>query len=293
MTGPTLQERLGAAIFRLVAGAEGEAERRRIHGTPGPRWFPRDSAIARVHGDAAMFVGGLRALMVQSLHPAAMTAVHEHSGFRGDLFGRLARTSTFLATTTFAAEPDAERAVAVVRAVHERVRGTLPDGRTYAASDPHLLAWVHLAEIDSFLLAHQVFGRRPLDDAGCDAYVAEAGLVARKLGVTDPPTTTAELAAQLRAFTPELRVIPEAAAALVHLRREAPLSRAARPAYAALWAAAVSLVPRWARADLGLPDRPLLDRTAHRLAGRVTTTAIRWALRPGQAATRAIEPADY
>ncbi|MEZ5097081.1 MAG: oxygenase MpaB family protein [Nocardioides sp.] len=293
MSGTSLQERLGASIFRLVAGPDGEAERRRIHGTPGPRWFPRDSAIARVHGDTSMFVGGLRALMVQTLHPAAMTAVDQHSGFRGDLFGRLARTSTFLATTTFAAEPDAERAVAVVRAVHESVRGTLADGTPYAASDPRLLAWVHVAEVESFLLAHQVFGRRPLDETGCDAYVAEAAVVARKLGVLDPPTSLAALHAELAAFRPELGAIPAARSALAHLRHEAPLAAPARPAYAALWSAAVSLVPRWARAELGLPDRPLLDRTVHRALGRSATAAIRWAMAPGRVATRAIEPADY
>ena len=232
MTSP--QERLGQALFRLVAGPDGEAERERIHGRPGPRWFEPESPITRVHGDASMFVGGIRAVLLQTLHPAAMTAVAEHSGYRGDLWGRLARTSTFLATTTFGAEVDAQRAVDVVRAVHERVRGTLPDGTTYAASDPHLLAWVHAAEVDSFLRAHQAYGRRPLDAAGRDRYLAQAAVVARKLGVVDPPETETALAETLEAFRAELRSTPHAREAVDYVLHHPPLSPLARPGYATL-----------------------------------------------------------
>lgn len=286
MTRPSsLADRAGDVIFRLVAGPDGEEARARIHGTPGPRWFTEDSAIARVHGDASMFVGGLRAVLLQTLHPAAMTAVAEHSGYQGDLWGRLARTSTFLATTTFGPEEHAQRAIDVVRAVHRRVTGTLADGTAYAASDPHLLAWVHVAEIESFLLAHQIYGARPLDAAGSDAYVAEAAVVARKLGVLDPPTTADELRAAFAAYRPELRATPAAHEAVAHLRHEAPLPLPGRPAYAALWVAAADLLPPWARAELRLPHRPRLARPI----GRVATRTIRWALIPGQRRTRTLE----
>ena len=133
-----------------------------------------------------MFVGGIRALLLQSLHPAAMRAVSEHSGYRGDMWGRLHRTSTFLAVTTFGAADDAQAAVDAVRRIHERVVGELPDGTPYAASDPHLLRWVHVAEVDSFLRAHTVYGKRPLDRAGRDEYVAQTGEVARRLGGDGP-----------------------------------------------------------------------------------------------------------
>ena len=109
-----------------------------------------------------MFVGGIRALLVQSLHPLAMAGVAAHSGYKGDPWGRLQRTSTFLATTTFGTVEHAEELIERVRAIHERVRGTAPDGRPYAASDPHLLRWVHITEVDSFLAAYQRFGAEPL-----------------------------------------------------------------------------------------------------------------------------------
>ena len=103
-----LRDRIGEAVFARVAGPDGAEHRQRIHGTPGPRWFAPDSAIARVHGDASMFVGGMRAIILQTLHPAAMRAVSEHSGYRGDMWGRLARTSHFLAVTTFGTADDAD-----------------------------------------------------------------------------------------------------------------------------------------------------------------------------------------
>lgn len=157
-----VRSRLSDGLFQMVAGDDGPAARERIHTTPGERWFPAGSPIHRVHGDASMYVGGIRALLLQSLHPLAMAGVDDFSDFRTDVWGRLARTSTFLADTTFGTAEHAERAVRIVRAVHKRIVGTAPDGRPYAASDPHLLTWVHVAEVDSFLTAHQAFGAHPL-----------------------------------------------------------------------------------------------------------------------------------
>src|SRR4051794_7230329 len=150
---PDLRGRLGHALFLRVAGPDGPRQRQRIHLREGPRWFEPGSPIVRVHADASMFVGGLRALLLQTLHPAAMRAVHEHSGFRGGLWGRLHRPSTFLAVTPFGVAEDAQQAVDMVRRIHERVTGAMRDGPPSAASEPHLLAWVHAAEADSFLRA--------------------------------------------------------------------------------------------------------------------------------------------
>src|SRR3954468_10142847 len=178
-----VRDAVGRALFGLVAGPEGADNRARIHGTPGPRWFADDRPIRRVHADASMFVGGLRALLFQSLHPLAMAGVAEHSDYKGDPWGRLQRTSTFLAVTTFGPADDAQRAVDKVRGIHRRVHGTATDGRRYQASDPHLLEWVHIAETDSFLVAHQLYGAKPLDQRGRDRYVADTARVAAALGV--------------------------------------------------------------------------------------------------------------
>jgi uncharacterized protein (DUF2236 family) len=275
-----VRHRLGAELFRRVAGPDGVRHRERIHGTPGPRWFEAGSPITRVHGDASMFVGGIRAVLLQTMHPAAMTAVAEHSGYRGDMWGRLARTSRFLAVTTFGTETHAQQAVDAVRAIHERVTGTLPDGTPYVASDPHLLLWVHVAEVQSFLLAHQVYGKHPLDQAGRDEYVAQTAVVARKLGVLDAPTTEAGLDAAVEAFRPELDATDHAREAVSFLVWHPPLPLAARPAYGVLVAAAVGLMPVWTRRPLRLPWLPVSERTVVRALGRAATGTVRWALRP-------------
>lgn len=275
-----LRTRLGAALFERVAGPDGERQRERIHDRPGPRLFEAGSPITRVHGDASMFVGGIRALLLQTLHPAAMRGVAEHSGYRGDMWGRLHRTSAFLATTTFGHVEDAERSITVVRRIHERVTGTMPDGTPYAASDPHLLQWVHVAEVDSFLRAHTVYGAAPLRGDERDEYVAQAGEVARRLGVPAPPATEAELREVLASYRPELGGTPEAREAVRYLLVRPPLPLAARAPYGVLVAAAIGLMPAWTRWPLRLPWLPVSERTVVRALGTAATGTIRWAMTP-------------
>jgi uncharacterized protein (DUF2236 family) len=271
-----VRARVGAAIFERVAGPQGP-ERRRLIRADGEHMFAEGRPIRRVHGDSAMFVGGIRALLLQSLHPLAMAAVAGHSGYRGDPWGRLQRTSYFLAVTTFGRVSDAQEAIGRVRAIHERVTGTSPDGRPYAASDPRLLAWVHIAEADSFLRAHSRFGARPLDQAGRDGYVADLARIGAALGVPDPPRTEAELAARIARYRPELGATAQAREAARFLLLNPPLPLVARPPYGVLAAAAVSLLPWWARWHLRLPALPVAEAAVVRPAGHALVHAIRWA----------------
>lgn len=276
-----MRDGLGQRLFGMVAGPEGPANRARIHDTPGPRWFGEDRPIRRVHGDASMFVGGLRALLLQSLHPLAMAGVADHSDYRGDPWGRLQRTSTFLAVTTFGPADDAQRAVDKVRGIHRRVHGMAADGRPYEASDPHLLEWVHVAEVDSFLRAHQLYGARPLDQQGRDDYVADTARVAAALGVLDPPRTEDELRQRISDYRPELDGTAAAREAAKFLLLTPPLPLLAKPPYAVLAATSVAMLPAWARLPLRLPYLPPLEATAVRVAGRTLVGGIRWALARG------------
>jgi uncharacterized protein (DUF2236 family) len=280
-----MRERLGEALFLRVAGPDGQRHRARIHGTPGPRWFAGGSPITVVHGDTSMYVGGIRAVLLQTMQPQAMAAVAEHSGYRGDMWGRLARTSRFIAVTTFGTTEHAQQAVDVVRAIHDRVNGTTPDGTPYDANDPHLLEWVHVAEIQSFLLAHRRYGARPLDGSGYDEYVAQAGEVARRLGVPRPPQTEAELHATVERFRPELRATDEARDAVAYLVRDPGLPLLARPPYWAMVGAAIGLMPDWSRAPLRLPTLPVAHDRVAALLGHATTRGVRWATTSDRALT--------
>jgi uncharacterized protein (DUF2236 family) len=270
--------RIGAAIVERVVGPQATSRPQPHARSLGERWFAEDRPIRVVHSDSAMFIGAIRALLLQSLHPLAMAAVAEHSDYRGDPWGRLQRTSHFVGVTTFGRTEEAQQAIARVRAVHRRVTGIAPDGRPYAASDPHLLTWVHIAEADSFLRAHVCFGTRPLDQAGRDDYVADMARIGAELGVPDPPRTEAELAERLRAFRPELGATAEAREAARFLLLRPPLPVLARAPYGVLAAAAVSLLPGWARRPLYLPRLPVTETVLVRPAGQAMVHAIHWAI---------------
>ncbi len=273
-----LRARAGTALFLRVAGPHGERSRHRIHHRPGPRWFAPDAAIRQVHGDASMFVGGLRSLLLQSLHPAAMAAVAEHSGYRADPWGRLSRTSTFLAVTVFGTADDAQAAVDAVRTIHSRIRGVTADGIPYAADDPDLLRWVHVAEIDSFLDAHQRYGTDPLTPARADAYVAQAARIGRAMGAADVPETVADLHAAIASYRPVLRATSAALDAAEFLLREPPVPPAVRLGYGALAQAAVASLPAWAVDGLGLAPVGRARGAAAHWAGRQATRTVRWLL---------------
>jgi len=272
------RRRLADALREKVAGDDAEERAQEIWGAPGERWFTSQDPIWRVHADASMFVGGIRALLQQSLHPLAMAGVAGHSGYKSDPWGRLQRTSTFLATTTFGTIDAAEEAVATVRSIHERVRGKAPDGRPYAAADPHLLGWVHAAEADSFLAAYQRHGRGRLTPAEADRFVEQSGLVSARLGVLDPPTTVTELQRVLDGYRRELKGTPAAFEAARFLLLRPPLSWPNKAGYAALAGGAVALLPLWSKQMLRLPVLPVTERVAARPVADVAVRAVRWAL---------------
>jgi uncharacterized protein (DUF2236 family) len=218
-------------------------------------YFGPGSAVWAVHGNLATLVGGVRALLVQALHPGAVQGVDEHSTYRDDPLARLAGTTRWLTVTTFGTRAAADREAARVRGMHRRVRGVYAaaDGaeRRYRASDPDLLAWVHAAFTDSFLTAHEVFGG-PIP-GGADAYVREWAVAGELVGLADPPRSVTELRAYLDAVDADLAVTP-ATRRTVEFLRNPPLPAPARLGYAVLFTGAASTLAPRHRALLGIPD---------------------------------------
>ncbi len=269
--------RWGAQSLRArVAGSDAEARAARIWGAEGERWFTPEDPVWRVHADASMFTGGIRALLLQSLHPRALAGVEEHSLYRDDPWSRVQNTSQFLAATTFGTVEHALEVIERVKRIHRAVHGTMPDGTPYAADDPHLLRWVHLAEVESFLTTYQRYGGEPLSPSDADTYVEQAGRAASLLGVVDPPTTEPGLRAELEAFRPELTGSPVVRKVASFLLLDPPLPLAARPAYSLLATGAVATLPTWARAMIGIPVVPLADTLVGRPVGNAATATIRW-----------------
>jgi uncharacterized protein (DUF2236 family) len=244
-----------------------------------PGLFGPDSITWKVHADAAMLIGGVRALLLQTMHPLAMAGIAEHSAYRTDPTGRLWRTASFVGTTSFGTTKEAKKAIAVVKKVHERVVGVAPDGRPYAANDPHLMAWVHHSLVDSFLAAYQRFGSVRLSDDEADQYVREQAKLARLLGADQPAPAedVAGLQRWLRGIRPELLAGKQAHDATRYLLTP-KLPLASRPAYAVLAGGAIGLLPGFVRRQLRLPILPVTETFAVRPAAIVLTRGIGWAM---------------
>lgn len=241
----------------------------------------------RVHGQMSMLIGGLRALLLQTLHPLAMAGVSDHSDFRDDPWGRLHRTGRFIGATTYGNLATAEHVIAMVQRIHESVQGTAPDGRPYSANDPNLLRWVHVTEVDSFLAAYDRYGVGRLTEAERDQYVAEMAEVGRRLGATEVPTNRQELASSLDSFRPELSFDAQAREA-VRFLLVPPVPLKWRGPYGIIGAGAIGLLPAWARWQLRLPLPPGADSLAIRPAAAVLTRGLGWVM-SGQAAQERAE----
>ena len=288
MPGPldALQTRIAAGFRSIVSGEASGAPPWALALEDGSDagYFGPDSAAWHVHASLPTVIGGVRALLMQAMHPGALAGVQQHSRYESDALGRLNGTAQWLTVVTFGDRAAADRECARVRGMHRRVVGeyaTAQGMRAYSASDPDLLRWVHVAFTDSFLATHLAWGSAI--PGGPDAYVREWAIAGELVGVERPPRSVAELRQQLRDFEPDLRG-DDATRRTVEFIREAPLPAAARPAYALLYSGAVSTMPAHYRRVLGLPTIPL---TVTRPLLAAALTGLRLSLGPHSPAERA------
>lgn len=267
-----LRQLLQGQVHRLVGFGSGEIDLDR--GDAG--LFGPGSAAWKVHGDfTTMMVGGVAALLMQMLHPGALAGVWDHSNFRKDMLGRLRRTAQFIAGTTYGSTDQAERLIARVRSIHDRVHGVLPDGARYSANDPDLLTWVHVAEVSSFLRAYLRYRDAAFSPTDQDRYLSESATIAQRLGATDVPTTRAEMADYFKRTMPMLRSDARSRVVADALLSQPAPSLALAPFGKLMLQAGVDLLPDWALAmhELRAPPPPVV-RTGVLGVG----TVMRWAL---------------
>ena len=274
-----LSERLRLKLVEQVRGVFNDVESGQQPVPPSDEaLFARDTPIRMVHADiVAMMVGGIRGLLLQMLHPHALQGVLDHSNFRSDMHGRLRRTARFIAVTTFGHRDDAQAAIGRVNRIHAAVGGTLPDGSPYSASDPRVLAWVHVAEATSFLAAYLRHVRPDMPGAEQDEYYRQFAVIALALGADPVPTNRAEAEAIFRELRGDLSASPDAREVADLVLGQRP--KGAPPAVQALLGAeAVALLPPFARSMLGL-ERPGLAAIPARAATWGMGKTLRWAFR--------------
>ena len=266
-------------IMSLTGLSLGQLDLETPPGDPG--LFGPASISWQVHGDfTSMLIGGISALMLQALHPLALAGVWDHSNFRQDMLGRLRRTGQFISGTTFGSTRDANWLIDKVRTIHLQVTGTGLDGRPYAASDPELLTWVHVAEVSNFLAAHIRYRNPHLSAADQDQYYDEIALVAERLGATNVPRSRQQIADYLERVRPQL-LCDERSHEVMRLLLNAPApSLLAKPFGALMMQAGIDLLPDWASDQLGLQQQPL-TRKLVRAGVSSTAPILRWAVRNG------------
>ncbi|SIP89273.1 oxygenase MpaB family protein [Marinobacterium stanieri] len=274
-----IRRRIEQQVFSLTGLSLNQIDYENPKGDPG--LFGPESICWKVHADfPSMLCGGIGALMLQMLHPLALAGVWDHSSFRQDMIGRLRRTSQFVAGTTFAATADAHRLIDQVCEIHRRVKGVAPDGRPYAATDPDLLTWVHVAEVRSFMAGYLRYGDPDLSREDQDRYFAEVALIAESLGAVEVPRTRQQIDAYLEQMRPQL-CFDERTAEVLQLLLTAPAPNLlTRPAGYLMARAGIDLLPEWGREMAGIGLSPVQRNMVH--AGmHVLVMTLRWALRNG------------
>lgn len=229
-------------------------------GDTGGLFEPGDAPWV-VHRDFGTLVGGVRALLMQALHPGSLAGVAQHSRYEQDALGRLSGTIRWLTVTTFGSYEAIAGEASRVNRLHERVKGQYVNKSetvSYRAADSDLLLWVHIAFTESFLVAHNTFGSNPVDP---DEYVEKWGRSAEPLGLTETPKTFAELERQLASF--DCLRADDLTKRVVSFIKYPPLPRSVRPAYKLLFAAAVISLNDEFREMLGLkkPNRLVIPAT--------------------------------
>lgn len=274
-----IRSRIETQVMSLTGLSLGQLDLENPKGDPG--LFGPDSVCWRVHGDfPSMLIGGISALMLQALHPLALAGVWDHSNFRQDMLGRLRRTGQFISGTTFGSTHDANWLIDKVRTIHLQVTGTAPDGRPYAASDPDLLTWVHVAEVSNFLAAHLRYLNPELSLADQDKYYDETAVIAERLGARNVPRSARAVAEYLKQIRPQLLCDDRSREVLRILLNAPAPSLLAKPMGALMMQAGIDLLPDWASEMLDV-QQTALQRRMIRASVKRSAPVLRWAVRNG------------
>lgn len=272
-----IRTRIETQVMSMTGLALGQLDMENPKGDPG--LFGPDAICWRVHGDfPSMLIGGICALMLQMLHPRVLAGVWDHSNFREDMLGRLRRTGQFISGTTFGSTQDANWLIDKVRSIHLKVSGIAPDGNHYAASDPDLLTWVHVAEVSSFMSAHLRYLNGQLSLADQDKYYAETAQVAERLGASDVPKSRQAIEDYLQRMRPQL-ACGERTLEVMRLLKDAPApSRMAKPMGNLMMQGGIDLLPPWASTMFDIRQTSL-KRKMIRAGINRSAPVLRWAVR--------------
>jgi len=246
--------------------------------------FGPESIAWRVHSDfISMMIGGISSLVLQALHPQALAGVWDHSSFRKDLKGRLGRTAYFIAATTYGSHQMANEIIEKVNKIHQHIHGSDEFGKPYIASDPHLLAWVHLTETLSFLESYQNYRYPKLTRQEQDQYFKEMKILGEMLGAKDLPDTLLGTQEAIASYLPELHY-GERAQSIIQLLDDFPSNLRSKPFVKLISKAGFMNLPDWVYPIIGKRTPMFLERLATEKSVDFIAIPVREALKDGVAA---------
>jgi uncharacterized protein (DUF2236 family) len=264
------RDRIAAATVGLFVHAEYPlAHSLDYRGDPG--LFGPDSATWEVVGDISAMVGGIRALLIQAVHPEVAAGVADHSTYESDPLGRLSRTTAYVTSTSFGAMPEVSAAIDRVKRAHQGVVGESHRGRPYSASSGSGASWVHNCLAESFLSAYQIFGPTPLAGARADQFAREQTNLGELVRATELPTTRHDLTRWVETH-PDIATSPAMEQTVAFLARP-PLPPSARVPYQILVRAAAATLPRRIAEILGIRTPP-----GSIAAGKSLVSVLRWSI---------------
>jgi uncharacterized protein (DUF2236 family) len=246
--------------------------------------FGPESIAWKVHADfISMMIGGISSLILQALHPQALAGVWDHSSFREDLKGRLGRTAFFIAATTYGSTEMANNIIEKVNRIHTKIEGVDEFGKPYTATDPHLLAWVHLTETLSFMRSYEDYRKEPLSTHEKDQYFMEMKLLGERMGAKNLPSTYLLTDTAINQYLPEL-YFGDRAKTILDLLENFPSKLTAKPFIKLITRAGFLNLPDWVYPFINRPKPSLLERLAVKKSIDIVAAPVREALKDGVAA---------
>jgi len=246
--------------------------------------FGPESVAWKIHADfISMMIGGISSLILQALHPQALAGVWDHSTFREDLKGRLGRTAFFIAATTYGSTEMANNIIDRVNQIHTKITGFDEFGKPYSATDPHLLAWVHLTETRSFMNAFKDYRTETISPKEKDRYFLEMQALGERMGVVDLPTTYAGTESTIQAYIPEL-YYGERAKSILDLLENFPSNLTAKPFIKLISRAGFLNLPDWVYPIIQKTKPSYLERLVVKRSIDLIAIPVREALKDGVAA---------
>lgn len=246
--------------------------------------FGPESVAWKIHADfISMMIGGISSLILQALHPQALAGVWDHSTFREDLKGRLGRTAFFIAATTYGPTEMANNMITKVNYIHTKITGLDEFGKPYSATDPRLLAWVHLTETRSFMSAFEGYRKETISPKEKDQYFLEMQALGERMGAIDLPTTYASTESAIQSYIPEL-YYGERAKSILDLLENFPSNLTAKPFIKLISRAGFLNLPDWVYSIIGKTKPSYLERLAVKKSIDLIAIPVREALKDGVAA---------